>query len=171
MPHLLERHACHDLFADEPRTWMQPGHAALEAFCQSVAPALASAGKRLLLRPHARHVLSDPQSALDFLRTHGDEPFGLAVSPCDLLLPEMLEDLPEHLERILGVLAPRAEILFLEDARPAEDGATMTHAPIGEGVLPMALTRQLLAQLPDTMPLVVRPTESRQALAWLGIGE
>ena len=160
-----------ELFADEPRTWMQPGHNALHAFCASVAPALESDAKRLLLRPHARHVLSDPQGALDFLRTHAEGPFGLALSPCDLLLPEMLPHLEEHLERILGVLAPQVDILFLEDAQPGDDGTSMTHAPIGEGILPVELTRQLLGELPEEMPLVVRPTETRQALAWIGAAE
>lgn len=159
-----------ELFADEPRTWMRPGHAALEEFCDSVAPALKADSRRMLLRPHARHVLSDPQGSLDFLRKHEGDPFGLAVSPCDLLLPEMLEQLEEHLERILGILAPRAEILFLEDARPTEDGQAMEYAPIGKGVLPQELTRDiLLGGMPQQVPLVVRASESRDALAWLGI--
>lgn len=161
-----------ELFADEPRTWMRPGHDALASFCESVSQALRSDGRRLLFRPHARHVLSDPQGSLDFLRSHEDGPFGLAVSPSDLILPEMINDLQEHLERILGVLAPQAEILFLEDARPSEDGESMEFAPIGEGVLPRELVRDLLsAHIPPEMPLVVRPSETKSALEWLGINQ
>ena len=161
-----------ELFADEPRTWMRPGHDALESFCNSVSDILAADSRRLLFRPHARHVLSDPQGSLDFLRTHEDGPFGLAVSPCDLILPGMLDALAEHLERILGVLAPQADILFIEDARPSQDGETMEFAPIGEGVLPRELVQDLLAaHLPEHMPLVVRPTESKKALEWLGISK
>ena len=159
-----------DLFGDEPRTWMQAGHKALDAFCEEVAPRLDTLDRTLLFRPHARHVLSDPQGALNFLRQHENEPFGLAVSPGDLLLPSMLENLEDHLERILVFLAPRATMIFLEDVTPAEDGESMQPAPIGEGILPQLQVRELMhAHLPAEMPVVVKPTETAEALQWLDI--
>ena len=158
------------LFDDEPRTWMQAGHNALQAFCEEVAPRLDTLERTLLFRPHARHVLSDPQGALNFLRAHEDDPFGLAVSPGDLLLPSMLEHLEDHLERILVFLAPRASMIILEDVVPAEDGESMEPAPIGEGILPHLQVRELMhAHLPDDMPVVVKPNETAAAMAWLDI--
>ena len=159
-----------DLFGEDPRTWMQYGQNAFLEFCSSVAPALKKSKQTLLFRPHARHVLSDTQSSLDFSRKHEDGPFGLAVSPCDLIVPDMLKTLEDHLERILTFLAPQAQMIFIEDARPSPDGETMDHVPLGEGILPQELVRSLLhTHLPKDMPVVVSASESAAALEWLGL--
>ncbi|MCH2160979.1 MAG: hypothetical protein MK085_03805 [Phycisphaerales bacterium] len=159
-----------DLFGNEPRTWMKAGHDTFEAFCDQVAPNLDALDRTLLFRPHARHVLSDPQGSLDFLRRREQEPFGLALSPADMLLPSMLDVLEDHVERILTFVAPRARIIFLEDAQPGDDGESMQPAPLGEGVLPHTQVRELLhAHLPEEMPVVVKPSETATALEWLGI--
>ena len=159
-----------DLFEDAPRTWMQAGHNEFKTFCDGLVEGLEEAGRRMLFRPHARHVLSDPQGSLNFIRGRENEPFGLAVSPTDLLLPDMLERIEEHLERILTQLAPQADMIFLADVRPSEDGESMTPAPLGEGVLPQAQVRELMhAHLPESMPVVVQPSETAAALKWLDL--
>ena len=159
-----------ELFGEDPRTWMQYGQTAFTEFCSAVAPALEKSKRTLLFRPHARHVLSDTQSSLDFSRKHEDGPFGLAVSPCDLLVPDMLNTLEDHLERILTFLAPQAQMLFIEDARPSSDGETMERAPLGEGVLPQELVRSLLhTHLPEDMPVILPASQSAAALEWLGL--
>ena len=71
---------------------MAGGHERFETFCDDIRDTLVAAGRKLCIRPHARHVLSDAQGTLDFLRRREGEPFGLALSPVDLLLPSMLAD-------------------------------------------------------------------------------
>ena len=161
-----------ELFGEDPRTWMQYGQKAFIEFCSSVAPALEKSERTLLFRPHARHVLSDTQSSLDFKRKHENGPFGLAVSPCDLLVPDMLDTLEDHLERILTFLAPQAHVVFIEDARPSECGEIMERVPLGDGILPQDLVKSLLHEhLPADMPIVVQASESSVALDWLGLDQ
>ncbi|HYD01256.1 MAG TPA: hypothetical protein VEB22_08525 [Phycisphaerales bacterium] len=57
---------------------------------------------RLLLRPHARHVLSDWHTCARFMRqreTAGDARTGLLVDPTALVTEQMLTRSAEHLER------------------------------------------------------------------------
>ncbi len=160
-----------DLFADDPRTWMAAGHERFEAFCDDVRGPLAEAGRRLCFRPHARHVLSDPQGTLDFLRRREDEPFGLALSPGDLLLPSMLSDAEDHFARILEFMIPRADLLLLEDVAPVPPGddtdEAMTSAAFGTGVLPRPnLLDATLRGLRDQAWAVARPADIAAVATW-----
>ena len=157
-----------ELFGDEPRTWMGEGHQRFEGWCDDVRDALGRAGRVLLLRPHARHVLSDPQGTLDFLRRREGEPFGLALSPADLLLPSMMPDAEDHFARILEFMVPRAALVLLQDARPAEgDEDRMEPCPLGTGILPPS---ELMAALADGLPedawVVVHPQDVPTAVEW-----
>jgi hypothetical protein len=142
------------LFADEPRNWMPAGRAALAAFCDSAARPLALAGKRMCFRPHHRHVLSDVQGSLSFLRERQGQPFGIALSPADLLTPDMLKDADDHLARAIGSLGHLADLVIVEDLRPGPDG--LERVPFGEGVLPAARYASLLREnVPAATPLVL----------------
>ncbi|MAD77867.1 MAG: hypothetical protein CMJ51_00675 [Planctomycetaceae bacterium] len=156
-----------DLFGDDPRTWMASGHERFESFCDQVRDALTAAGRRLCFRPHARHVLSDPQGTLDFLRRREGEPFGLALSPIDLLLPSMQSDAEDHFTRILDFMVPKADLLILGDARVEADGdESMTAAPLGEGLLPgPAVIEAILTRLPDHAWVVAAPADVPAAIA------
>ncbi|MAD20474.1 MAG: hypothetical protein CMJ52_09995 [Planctomycetaceae bacterium] len=161
-----------ELFADDPRTWMAEGHERFEAFCDDIRESLVAAGRRLCFRPHGRHVLSDPQGTLDFLRRRADEPFGLALSPADLLLPSMLPDAEDHYTRILDFMMPKADLLFLADAVPGEpvdeyEEPPMLPVPLGEGVLPRAAVMEAVhTRLPEGVPVVVAPRDLPTATAW-----
>ena len=156
-----------ELFSDEPRTWMSEGHERLERFCDDVREPLRNAGRTLCFRPHARHVLSDPQGTLDLLRRREDEPFGLAVSPADLLLPEMIGDAEDHFTRILESMIPRADFVLLADARPDETGENMTACPLGSGVLPAAAVMEAInTRLPEEAWVVVAPSDVPTMTSW-----
>ena len=148
-----------DLFQDDPRTWMAGGHEQFESFCDQVREPLTAMGRRLCFRPHARHVLSDPQGTLDFLRRREGEPFGLALSPIDLLVPSMIPDAEDHFTRILDFMVPRADLLIFGDAVPDEDDEeSMTAAPLGDGLLPgPAVVEAILDRLPDHAWVVPSP--------------
>jgi hypothetical protein len=159
------------LFADEPRTWMGEGHGRFESFCDGISDALVASGRRLCFRPHARHVLSDPQGTLDFLRRRDGGPFGLALAPADLLLPDMLPDAEDHFTRILEFMVPRADLVLLHDARPAvtpdEDPERLHPCPLGEGVLPRGpMMEAVLRLLRDDAWVVSSPADAATATEW-----
>ncbi len=159
------------LFGDEPRTWMNEGHARFEAFCDGVRDPLGNSGRRLCFRPHVRHVLSDPQGTLDFLRRRDGEPFGLALSPIDLLTIGMVEDAEDHFTRILESMVPRADLLLLADGRVPDryddDSAPLEACPLGEGVLPReAIIEAVLTRLPEHAWVVTRASDSATATEW-----
>jgi len=142
------------LFADEPRNWMPAGRAALAAFCDGAARPLALAGKLMCFRPHHRHVLSDVQGSLSFLRERQGQPFGIALSPADLLTPDMLKDADDHLARAIGSLGHLADAVMVEDVRPGPDG--LERVPFGEGVLPVGRYASLIREhVPAATPLVL----------------
>ena len=162
------------LFADEPRTWMGEGHQRFERLCDEIREPLRDAGGRLCIRPHARHVLSDPQGTLDFLRRREDEPFGLALSPADLLLPHMLDAAEDHFERILEFMVPRCDLLIVADAAPdasepdaSDQAGGMRPCRLGEGVLPAErLMRAIDEGLPEEAWVVVPPADLPTMTAW-----
>lgn len=93
-------------FAEDLRNWMPAGRDALEAWCDRLVGPLATAGRVMLIRPHARQLLSDVAGIVRFLRRHRGERFGMAVAPLDLLTEEMRPDAAEHLRRTFEVLEP-----------------------------------------------------------------
>lgn len=142
------------LFADEPRNWMPAGRAALAAFCDSAARPLGLAEKRMCFRPHHRHVLSDVQGSLSFLRERDGQPFGIALAPADLFTPDMLGDADDHLARAIGSLGHLADLVIVDDLRPGPDG--LERVPFGEGALPAGrYARLLLEHVPAATPIVL----------------
>jgi hypothetical protein len=157
-----------DPFTVHPPNWMRPGRAALDALMRAVAPGLEAAGRSLCLRPHVRHVLSDPQGCLRFLGDHAGLPVQVAISPSDMLTPEMLGDLPEHLTRIFASMGPRAALVLLQDVGEPDGQDLLAPVPLGKGRLPRDLVRSLLAEHvhPET-PVVIWPTDVAGQLTWL----
>jgi hypothetical protein len=85
-------------------------------------PLVRAAGGRLLLRAHARQVLSDPPSVRAFLADRATEGFGeqvgLALEPAALFEASMLgPEAPDHLERILAGLGDLTALLLESDVR------------------------------------------------------
>ena len=156
-------------FASHPANWMRPGRAALDALVNAASPALEAQGRSLCLRPHLRQVLSDAQGCLRFLTDHAGLPVQVALCPADMIAAQMLRDLPDHLERLFASLGPRAALVLLEDIGPAGEDDPPNPVPLGKGALPRDLVRELIARhVPAETPIVLRPAELADQLAWLG---
>lgn len=95
------------------RSWSKASWEALVSFCDHFEQAKKPAGTRLLLRPHARHVLSDVQRIESFFGARAGGSIGLLLDPASLIEPAMLPRLPDHLRRIIETLGPRAEAIWL----------------------------------------------------------
>ena len=161
-----------DIFEAHPATWMRPGRDAFAEFCREVGPQLESRGRTLCFQPHSRHVLSDVQSCVNFLREHEGGPFEIALSPATLLEPSMLPDLDDHLERMFGTLGERCSMVMLNDARVErshdEQHERCEPVGLGEGIIPMNRLRELVrTQVPDKTPIVLNPQNLEHQIALL----
>ncbi|MEM1422739.1 MAG: hypothetical protein AAGH64_01935 [Planctomycetota bacterium] len=140
------------LFEKSPATWMPSGLERLGAWLDRSGGAGAA---RILVRPHARHVLCDAHRTASFLadRDH----VGLALAPVALLESDMLHDAQDHLERALITLGRRAECVVLQNVRPPETvSGPPRRTPLGEGLLePERLIDLVLEHVPEQTPLVV----------------
>lgn len=159
------------LFGDDPRTWMRAGHDAFRAYCDSAAPTLVAQERRIAFRAHARHVLSDVQGCLNFLRMREGQPFDLAFAPADLLTPDMLPNAEDHLTRAFEALGSRAKVVLLHDALPSDgdDGELpILPVPLGRGVLPGDVLRRLVAEfVPASTPILLLPEGPAAQIEWL----
>lgn len=158
-----------DPFAEDPRNWMPSGRRALEEALDRLVGPLASTGRTLLLRPHARQVLSDLAGCADFLRRHRGERFGIALAPADLLVPSMLPQADELLVRAFEVLVPRLDpsrdLLILQDLVPGDGPDVLPVAvPLGEGVLPWQACRSLLGRMPMGLRIALDPAAGADVL-------
>jgi len=138
-----------DLFSRDPRTWLPPGRAALERWLDAALPVMERRGGRLLVRPHARHVVSDAHTAVSLLDARAGAPLGLALDPAALLEASMLADLDDHMVRTLALAGPRADVIVLRSVRrPASpDGEPpLETAPLGEGLIEPARLGELVQQ-------------------------
>jgi hypothetical protein len=171
-------------FEGTPANWMR-GPARLNEFCTDLAPQLARHGKRLVLVPHARHVLSDARSALTWWcerlfpgqrfellpqSPDGPRPFGLALDPGALLEPSMLADVEDHLQSLLSSIGPRADLVILRDVRAdPDDPESLEACPLGDGALPRARLLELIERhVPERVPIAVPGAGLAASLAWIG---
>lgn len=108
-------------------TWGPAGRAAFDKRID----ALAGRTDRVLIRPHARHVVSDIPSVATLARRFEGGSVGVLLEPAALFTPEMLPDADEHLERIAALVPVSAGVL-LSDIERAGDELRLT---AGEGEL------------------------------------
>jgi len=170
------------LFARDPATWMPAGLDAFRAALETLEPHLNGVGARLLFRPHARHVLADPQRCLTHLRKWraAGAPFGLLLDPGAMLEADMLPAAADHLHRAFDALAPLADAILLGnveppiDSTPASDDSDapppLRQTPLHRGVLDpgllIALTREFA---PTSTPIVLHDAEIDAQRALLGV--
>lgn len=168
-----------DSLADEPfardwATWGPRGWDALMAACAAASPSLSGRAARLLLRPHARHVLSDPYKCLRFLAERPDPCLGLALDAGAMLEHSMLADSEGHIERAFEMLGPVADAVILTGvARAGDEASPPTLTPPAEGVLgPRHLGEMVQRHTDSATPLLLpgvgAPEVARQ-LAALGL--
>lgn len=91
-----------------------------------------------VLRPHARHLVSDGPTCLNWLRGRPDRK--LLLDPVAMLEPEMLEAGDDHIERVLEMVGPLAWGVVVCDVQVREEparSAWCVPAPAGKGRLDM----------------------------------
>ncbi len=156
-------------FAIHPPNWMSPGRSSLDAFVQAATTTLRNSAQALCLRPHHRHVLSDVPGCMRLLRENAGIGLHISLAPADLISPDMVKDLPDHLERIFSTLGPRAAIVLLQDLGPIDQHNLLAPVALGDGILPRDQVLQLIKDhVPAETPIVVMPQRLPEQLAWLG---
>ncbi|MBL9140997.1 MAG: hypothetical protein JNK53_03940, partial [Phycisphaerae bacterium] len=170
-----------------PMNWMR-GPDMLDAACESLRPQLIAHGRRLLLVPHARHVLSDARSALTWWSSQvipgqellaetrapqGERPFGLAFDPAALLEPSMLPDLADHLRALFGSIGVRADAIVLQGWKPGPDADAVGMQPCAfdTGVLTWEHACTLLEEFIDPrVPVLVPGASVAAAMHAMNLG-
>ena len=138
-----------DLNEPHPANWLTPGQQAFAELKDRLIAAATDSAARILIQPHSRHLLSDTQTAYNFINTldanasEAAPPLGLMLAPATLLEPSMLHPIEDHLTRIFETLAPHAGIVLLTDAVVMDGDDRMQPVPLGAGCLPMDLLRDL----------------------------
>lgn len=151
----------------DPRTWTGQAMNDFKRWCDAVI-ASGDPPARLSFRLHARHVLSDVPGAKRFLQDSGGR-FGMTLSPATMFETSMITTLVEHLERFFEELGSLADFIWLGDCVPDETTGWMRPVPLGEGVMPWAVLRALIAaNVPEETPLIVDAPDAETALRWLG---
>ncbi len=105
----------------DPRTWGPAGLAALREALARLREPLTRAGARLLLRPHARHILCDPQRCVTMLNEWeiSGDPFALALDPAAMIEESMLDHAEDHIRRAAEALAGRAALVVISPSAAA----------------------------------------------------
>jgi len=157
-------------FDRSPMTWMTPGRAALVQGCERLAPALDRTDRRLLLRTHCRHVLSDGPACAGFIRERTTDRIGVAFDPASMLEASMLAGGAEHLERLAEFAGRVADAVILSNARrPDGDDPDALPEPAraGEGALDEGLLGVVARAGRDAgaMLILAGPDPERQAEA------
>ena len=151
-----------DPFAPDPAAWLPASMPALLARLESLEPLLVAQRVRLLIRSHARHILSDAPRCGVLLRapwrsTHPH--IGLALDPAAMVEPSMVPTALDHIRRSLEALAHRASIVILTNfiaPDPAVPDAALHPARLAEGVIPAPeLNALATALIPADCPLAV----------------
>jgi hypothetical protein len=145
-------------FDRSPRTWMTPGREALAEACDRVTALLEGAGRRLLLRTHCRHVLSDAPACAAFAKARSGGPLGVALDPASMLEASMLRGVEDHLERLFALAAPHCEaVVAMQVAPRADDDPDALPDPARTGAFDAARFGELLRARADLLTIVAGP--------------
>lgn len=109
------------LFEEDPGAWTGRGREALIAALDGLVGALGD--RRLLLRPHHRHVISDVPACRWFAERWRGGPLGLALDAASMVAPEMGDRAEQALERAFDAVGPLCEAVALCNVRWDEGGA------------------------------------------------
>jgi hypothetical protein len=166
------------VFPPDFRTWSTPGRRRFDDFCDRVRPELEARSLTAIFRPHARHVLSDPQACISLLNARRGQPFALVLDPAGFLTSAMLPRAEDHLTRAFEALAGRAEVLALAltnlEAAPGEpdplSGPELRARALASGLVRSQLLLDLArAHWPAGRPvLIVDPADAGLLAPTLG---
>jgi len=105
-----------ELFAPDPTSWMPAGRERFERFVDAALDSMSD-GVRLLVRTHARHVLSDIPTVRTFATGREDAPVGVLLDPASMLEPSMIDHADDHLERIASGALRGADAVLVAGLR------------------------------------------------------
>jgi len=159
-----------DPWSAEPRNWLGPGHVAFDAWIETVCSVLEQRDARVAVLPHARHVLSDVQTILMWLRDRPSERLEVVLWPAGLLEASMLDHVEDHLDRILDTLGEHAVGLVVGSVRrggpdeAVEDRLVATSIADPDAVVPADLLLECIARhVPDDCPRILPRFDLRLA--------
>jgi len=149
-----------DPFAADPRSWLPGAMPAFLARLDALETVLRRTRVRVLIRPHARHIVSDVPRAVAVLhhQSRSSEPhFGLALEPAALLEPSMVPTAIDHTRRALESLAHRAAVVILTNiCDPISPDGWFTPSRLENGLIPGAQLVNLAARhVPADCPIAV----------------
>lgn len=145
-------------FPRDFRVWTRAGWDALNAACDAILPRLGERGTELCLRPHARHVLSDPQACLSFLRHRPG--VRLLLDSASFMTGSMLSSAEDHLARVFESLgshdATLAVLLANVDRHDPSDPDALVPAPLHRGLIdPRLILDAWRAHCPPQLPVAL----------------
>jgi hypothetical protein len=158
------------LFESTPLNWMPQGQRAFNQFCDQLQPQLVRHQLTLCFHPHSRHVLSDVNLCMKFLRERSGQPFQLALAPASLIEPNMMNDVDDHLIRMFEGLGRHCAMVMLSDVliHQHDDEPWCEAVPLGTGVLPRERVLELLRNhVPPETPIVIAAAQIDSQLEWL----
>lgn len=164
--------ADHGVYPRDFRTWQPAAWDALDEVLDWLAPQLTELDMTLVLRPHARHVLSDAQACMNFLQRHDSERLGILLDPAATLTVDMLDLAEDHLVRAFEALAshPRVPAIVLTNLEMVETGETdggveLRTSPLHRGVLDDGLLIDLATEHGGGKPIVLLEEQLARQLA------
>jgi hypothetical protein len=156
-----------DPFARTPEAWLPGALPALLARLEALEHRLTALRIRLLIRPHARHVVSDAPRCAAILRAPWRSTcphIGIALDPVAMLEPSMFPTATDHIRRTLESLADRASLVILTGFLPPEPGepdAPIRPAPIGaSGRFGADLAQLAQSLIPADCPIALLPADA-----------
>lgn len=158
-----------DLFEAHPRTWGPPGWDRLAEACDRVMSAHTG---EIILRPHARHVVSDVPGIRHFAsRIASNEPgrFGLLLDPVAMLEPSHLarHDAADAIARVLDeVQTLGLPVAAIVAAAPSQVGDSVMHAALTNQRGDTTADRYAAAARAANAPIVVIDRADAALAAW-----
>lgn len=148
-------------FALDHRTWSKEAWVRLDRWCDAAIPHLQRNNAIAVLRPHSRHVLSDPQSCFTFLKRRaavvgaGGQPFELLLDPVAFLTLAMIPRAEDHLTRAMDALAdhPAVSAVVISNLEPSIDDPDLLN-PVLRGVLTDPLITLITTRVPVSKPII-----------------
>lgn len=149
-----------DPFAPDPRAWLPASMPAFLERLRRLEPVLAARRIRLLIRPHARHIVSDGPRCAALFRPEwraAAPHVGLALDPAAMLEPSMLLVGADHIRRALELAGRFASVVILTNAvAPKDADGLVAQTSIRQGVIPAGeLVRLARAHVPEGCPIAV----------------
>jgi sugar phosphate isomerase/epimerase len=158
-----------DAFARDPRTWSPTAWKEFERACNGFSHRADMDAREILIRPHARHVLSDPQRCLTFVRRHEHHGLRLLLDPFSMLEASMLPRVEEHLARAFDALIEHERVVavVMANVAAAEGDAPLRLVPIERGVIPFEILAGLAKRIPRSLPIVQLDDDHESQRKWL----